>query len=265
MAVVLCYHHVCEAPDEHATSPRRFREHLVALRDAGYAFVSHDEFVERAERGFRGDRKSVLVTTDDGDADNWHWAFPILRELGVPATFFVITDEVADGDPRPRSDEGARAEPALDARVRWSELERMQRSGLVSVQSHTAAHRDLRPMAADTAALESFLRDDLPRSRRAIAERLGRLPVSLAWPWGVHNAVSRRVAAEAGYAWQYTVVPGDNGPSTNPQALYRYCADGLPASAVLRMIDVLSTPVVGRSYSFARHVYNRARNLAYGV
>ena len=41
----------------------------------------------------------VLVTFDDGYDDNHAIAFPILREFGVPATFFVATGHIDNGLP----------------------------------------------------------------------------------------------------------------------------------------------------------------------
>ena len=41
---------------------------------------------------------TVVVTLDDGYADNYHQAFPVLRALELPATVYVVT-ECVDGGP----------------------------------------------------------------------------------------------------------------------------------------------------------------------
>ncbi len=58
-------------------TPLRFRD-VLALRDAGR----------------EPPRDAVIVTFDDGYDDNHDVALPILRELGVPATFFISTGHI---------------------------------------------------------------------------------------------------------------------------------------------------------------------------
>lgn len=95
--VVLSYHRVSPAaapspgtPAEVAgrgmvvTAPR-FRRQLAALAE-------RYEVVPARHARERGVRPRVAITFDDGYADNAEVAAPALRELGLPATFFVTTD-----------------------------------------------------------------------------------------------------------------------------------------------------------------------------
>ena len=66
-----------------------FREILVYLKQH-YAVVSlHDLCDGRFEK-----ERAVTVTFDDGWRDNYELAFPVLRELGIPATIFVTTGKI---------------------------------------------------------------------------------------------------------------------------------------------------------------------------
>ena len=72
------------------TDLRRVIEHF---QGAGYQFVSPD----RLSRGLRAAPKRVMLTFDDGYANNLR-ALPLLRQYGVPATFFITAGNVASGE-----------------------------------------------------------------------------------------------------------------------------------------------------------------------
>jgi peptidoglycan/xylan/chitin deacetylase (PgdA/CDA1 family) len=88
-ALVLCYHRV--APIERAdaaitpVAPDRFAEQMRALRSAG-DIVPLGHLVSGAPGG---DRPRFAVTFDDDDPCHVRYVLPILRDLGIPATFFL--------------------------------------------------------------------------------------------------------------------------------------------------------------------------------
>jgi peptidoglycan/xylan/chitin deacetylase (PgdA/CDA1 family) len=62
-----------------------------------YRPIRFRDVVEAWEQGQSLPSNSVIVTFDDGYDDNYRIAFPILRELGVPATFFVSAGHIDSG------------------------------------------------------------------------------------------------------------------------------------------------------------------------
>src|SRR5690606_9365001 len=102
---VLAYHRVRELgdgfafdPDLVSATPEDFR---AQMRHVAQRFhpVSCREVVAALDGGPALPRDPVLVTFDDGYDDNHAIAFPILREFGVPATFFVATGHIDNGLP----------------------------------------------------------------------------------------------------------------------------------------------------------------------
>lgn len=57
-----------------------------------YRFISLDELGSQLERGRPFEEPAVAITFDDGYADVYHHAFPLLKRKGIPATMFVVTD-----------------------------------------------------------------------------------------------------------------------------------------------------------------------------
>ncbi|MDZ3823467.1 MAG: polysaccharide deacetylase family protein [Pseudoxanthomonas sp.] len=81
-----------------SASPEGFREQVRHLRDR-YRPLRCADLAEALAGGRPLPRDAVLLTFDDGYDDNFRFAFPILRELGVPALFFVATGHIDSGEP----------------------------------------------------------------------------------------------------------------------------------------------------------------------
>jgi len=80
------------------TIPRGlFAAQMRFLRRA-YTPVPLATIVEAIGRGEAPPAGTVAITLDDGYADNYHQAFPVLQSMRLPATVYVVT-ETLDGGP----------------------------------------------------------------------------------------------------------------------------------------------------------------------
>jgi peptidoglycan/xylan/chitin deacetylase (PgdA/CDA1 family) len=70
-----------------------FRRQMQWLKDHAHP-VSEQNIIEclRSKKSFK--KPCALVTFDDGYRDNYTIAYPILKELGIPAIFFIPTDSI---------------------------------------------------------------------------------------------------------------------------------------------------------------------------
>ncbi len=99
-ALVLTYHRVASPdldPQLMCVSPAHFASHLRLLCQVGEC-VSLRDLVRWSAVG-RVPRRAIVVTFDDGYADNLDVAEPLLRDVGVPATVFVASGGLDVGRP----------------------------------------------------------------------------------------------------------------------------------------------------------------------
>jgi peptidoglycan/xylan/chitin deacetylase (PgdA/CDA1 family) len=101
-AAILMYHSVVEDPNltDHVLGVSRdrasFEAHMEILA-RHFSPVAIDEVTQFAKSSRELPRRAVAVTFDDGFADNYEVALPILNRYGIPAAFYIMVDAVANG------------------------------------------------------------------------------------------------------------------------------------------------------------------------
>jgi len=158
---ILCYHAV-GTPEwgVNDISPEQFRRQLLQALSLGYRFVP----ARRVASGDAGPR-DLAVTFDDGLRSVLAHGAPVLAELGIPWTLFVVCDW-ADG----RHDR-------RDLFMSWDEVAGARRLG-AEIGSHSMSHPDFGGLGDEDAGRELF------ESRRVIRERTGAIVDSFAIPLG---------------------------------------------------------------------------------
>ncbi|MGD8752482.1 MAG: polysaccharide deacetylase family protein, partial [Anaerolineales bacterium] len=97
--MILLYHGITDPsgvfdPFSLCVSPENFEEHLSILcRDAHP--MGLEEMAQKLKNGGLPPR-AVAITFDDGYADNFYLAKPLLEKFKIPATVFVITGFLGD-------------------------------------------------------------------------------------------------------------------------------------------------------------------------
>ena len=101
-AVILSYHSIVEEPQrtDHILGISRarscFEDHMQTLARR-FSPVTVRDVAEFASSGRKLPPRAVAVTFDDGFADNYEVALPILNRYGIPATFYIMVDGVENG------------------------------------------------------------------------------------------------------------------------------------------------------------------------
>jgi peptidoglycan/xylan/chitin deacetylase (PgdA/CDA1 family) len=104
---ILAYHRVLDTADPEgfrfdpeliSASSDAFRQQLAIVKRR-FAPMRFDELIDCLDRGRPVPRRAVLITFDDGYDDNYRYAWPILRDAGLSAMFFVSTGHIDSGRP----------------------------------------------------------------------------------------------------------------------------------------------------------------------
>jgi peptidoglycan/xylan/chitin deacetylase (PgdA/CDA1 family) len=175
-AVILLYHQVL-APDQvppdvdHGiyVTTDTFDTHLRELRRS-YDVVDLDDLLAWREGRRTFSRTPCAITFDDGWADNYTNAFPLLKRYGMPATIFLITSEVG----RPEF-------------VTWQQVHEMERAG-IRFGSHTVNHPVVEGLPAHQ------LEQELAESRRQLFACATRPVDWFCYPKGYNDAPAREAA-----------------------------------------------------------------------
>ncbi len=210
---VLMYHHIQDLDQAKkeghlglAVSPAIFSQQMQYLADRGFRPVTADRLNNFFDSGAGLPAKSVLLTFDDGYADFFQNAYPILKLHHFPAILFLPT--------------GLTDNPGY---ITWNQAVDMSFSA-INIANHTWSHRNMKSDAA------SDLKE-ITTADTQLAEHNLNHPKAFAYPYGIIGSFAKTDLANLGYHLAFTTFPGRILCKKNNLTLPRVRIGNSPLSA----------------------------------
>lgn len=209
----LLYHLVMDEPYSKYTylfvREGDFEAQLREIQSLGFETYFADE-PERADG-----KPGVVITFDDGYADNYTAVFPLLKKYNMKATIFLITDMIG-----------------TDGHLTKEQIEEMQESGLVHFGSHTVSHTRLDMLT------EYQIRQELLTSKEIIEGITGKEVTALAYPNGVYTEKIEQLAIAVGYRYAYTTDIPQDAYYENSRLPRNYVVRDMPYEEFLEILEL---------------------------
>ncbi|HTP00785.1 MAG TPA: polysaccharide deacetylase family protein [Anaerolineales bacterium] len=185
---ILLFHHIAVSPigSRYYVPPDKFEDMIKLLHDWGYQTITTSQLVDAIAKGASLPPRPILITFDDGNADNYTNAFPILKKYGFTGVLYVVVQFMNQPN-----------------YLTTDQILEMAKAGW-EVGSHSETHRSL-------IGSPEIQRYEIVQSRQDLQERLGVPILTFAYPFGgednaagdyVHFAGYIAAMGASGFAWQ---------------------------------------------------------------
>ena len=214
---ILMYHSI----SDHATpqfkqftvSPALFTDHMAYLRQHAYTPITVTQYVHALSQGNNANsalpERPVLLTFDDGFADFFTEALPVLKQFNFTATLYIATAFVNS-----TSHWLQREEEMRRPMVTWEQLTEIATQG-IECGSHGHRHLQLDTLPP------SVVQEEIVSSKLLLEEHLGGAVSSFAYPFGYYTARVRQQVQAAGYTSACAVKHTISTETADPFSLAR--------------------------------------------
>ena len=203
---ILMYHYLSAPPanadiyrQDLSVTPELFAAQLDAMQQAGYTTISLYALLDNLTHGTPLPDKPVVLTFDDGYRDNYENAVPLLRDRGLTATFFLVTDFINTERPE---------------YVTWDMVREMYAAGM-SIEGHGRNHVSLANKDNDYLIWQAL------GTYESIELEVGARPHFISYPAGEYDQRTIDIFRSANYWAGFTTKQGATHSSDDPFQMRR--------------------------------------------
>ncbi len=195
---IMMYHHIDDKDRRLSVSVANFDAQIKYLLDNGYKFIKLGEAFKTFASSTTSTPydKTLVLTFDDGYRDFYTNAYPILKKYNVPASLYVINQDI-----------GKRGN------VTWKMIKQLHAEGLVEIGAHTMNHLHLDKLKPEQAYFQ------MAKSKELLEVSLQDKVDTIVYPFGGFNDSVKQQAKQIGFIGAASVYFGQ---SPSGQDLYSW-------------------------------------------
>lgn len=180
--VILTYHSISEGDSPLQISPTIFARQMEWLTASASVinFASLTDLMNHWGHFSHLPPRTVILTFDDGYADFYTHAAPVLLQHKLPATVFLPTSYLGRSNAWPGQPAWVREEPLMT----WDQVKELASAG-IAFGSHTVTHPDLTKLSP------AEVERELAESKLAIEQHTGTTVEHFCYPYGKWNPAVR--------------------------------------------------------------------------
>lgn len=129
--------------------------------------------------------KSVVITLDDGYADSFTYALPILQKYNLKANMMLSTGLMENQD-----------------MLSWDQVKGLKSSGLIYFTNHTWSHYAISRGSQDK------IETEIDTAKAQIQQYTGQVTNMFTYPYGAFNANAIQTLQKKGYIGAFSEIPG---------------------------------------------------------
>lgn len=221
---IIMYHSILKEKNrqgQYVIDPADLEADFKNIKEMGFNAIVMKDLLDYVYRGIPLPEKPIMITFDDGNYNNYVYAFPLAKKYDVkfilsPIAYYV--DKYTD-------------EPDLSpayATCSWDTIKEMIDSGYVEMQNHSYNLHSTsngrmgvrQKKSEDEAYYKTMLTEDIMKAQNAFKENTSWTPTAFTYPFGAYSTLTEDIIKELGFKGTFSCETRTNAITRDPTCLF---------------------------------------------